>query len=472
MNDNVSLEEKNTKEEIIEQTEGGAERNATPFCRHEKDHCEGDLAEKSSKREWKPWMKFLMLGVTLIMTFLVGAFATWTSLDPEIRSLIKVKNKIDAEYFEEISDDKFYDVIFDAISNDLLDAYSWYMTEEEYADTKKAAQGNRSGFGMSFTTEDVATLRISRVGGNSPAENAGIVSGEKILGGGKTADTVTAFSTYDEFSSFVGTCATGEKVYLKLQGANGERLVEIARAAYVENYVYYRTKEKAYRFSGAQALDLVEGGLPLAALPSDTAYLRLTSFNGGAAKQVGKAMELFRTEGKKNLVLDLRGNGGGYMHILQTIAQYFCKTATDAKPLVSVADFNDHKQSFIADGNVYGKYFGSDSRVCVLADNNSASASECLLGAMLDYQTISYGDICLSERNGVAKTYGKGIMQTTFQLPFGRDAIKLTTARVLWPTSGNCIHGIGILPSDGAVTVSENANDDMEIAAAIQKLGL
>ena len=93
MNDNVSLEEKNTKEEIIEQTEGGAERNAAPFCRHEKDHCvEGDLAEKSSKREWKPWMQFLMLGVTLVVTFFVGAFATWTSLDPEIRSLITFRH--------------------------------------------------------------------------------------------------------------------------------------------------------------------------------------------------------------------------------------------------------------------------------------------------------------------------------------------------------------------------------------------
>lgn len=418
------------------------------------------------------WKKIVVPLVSILAAACVGAFGMWMSLDPQMRALIKVKRKIQSNYYQDVTDEEFYDVIFDAVNNDLLDAYSWYMTADEYAESKVSAQGNRSGFGLSFTSADAERLRISKVSGNSPAETAGIVSGEYILAGGKTSEALTTFAEYADFSAFVGSCETDETVYLRLKGADGERTVAIARAEYAENYVYYRTKEKAYRFCGEAALDFTEGGTPLTALADDVGYLRLTSFNGNAAKQVQIAMQQFRKDGKQRLVLDLRGNGGGYMHILQTIAQYFCKTATEAKPLVSVADYNGKTQSFLANGNVYNEYFSAESRICILADSNTASASECLLGAMLDYQTIAYSDICLSKRNGVAKTFGKGIMQTTFPLPFGQDAIKLTTARVLWPKSGNCIHGIGILPSDGALCVEENETDDIEIAAAIVQLGL
>ncbi|MBP3434175.1 MAG: hypothetical protein J6K50_02765, partial [Clostridia bacterium] len=72
---------------------------------------------------------------------------------------------------------------------------------------------------------------------------------------------------------------------------------------------------------------------------------------------------------------------------------------------------------------------------------------------------------------GVAKTYGKGIMQTTYPLKLiNADAVKLTTAKIYWPVSGNCIHGRGILPEDGALTVAEDTARDGEIAAAVAKL--
>lgn len=78
-----------------------------------------------------------------------------------------------------------------------------------------------------------------------------------------------------------------------------------------------------------------------------------------------------------------------------------------------------------------------------LRTTGTASASECLIGCMMDYGAISYSDIYLSSRSGETKTYGKGIMQRTFASSlFGKpDAIKLTTARILWPLTENCIHG-------------------------------
>ena len=128
-------------------------------------------------------------------------------------------------------------------------------------------------------------------------------------------------------------------------------------------------------------------------------------------------------------------------------------------------------ERYRANGNRFYDYFTKNSRICVLADGSTASASECLLGCMLDYGAISYKDICLSMRGGVAKTYGKGIMQTTYQLSlFERDAVKLTTAKIYWPISGNCIHERGILPIDGTKTVEENYQKDEEITQAISAL--
>ena len=110
--------------------------------------------------------------------------------------------------------------------------------------------------------------------------------------------------------------------------------------------------------------------------------------------------------------------------------------------------------------------------IAVIANEFSASASECLIGAMVDYGAITYEDICLSERGGIAKTYGKGIMQTTrpFSLIGNSGAMKLTTAKIYWPKSENCIHGRGVLPEDGAKTVEESYGKDEEISLAIAKL--
>ena len=207
-------------------------------------------------------------------------------------------------------------------------------------------------------------------------------------------------------------------------------------------------------------------------LDEKTAYIRLTQFNGNAATEFQLAMDKFKEEGKTNLVLDLRSNGGGYMNILQEIASYFCKGESGSS-LVALAKYREgQKEKFYSKDSYYADYFQETSKIKVLADSLTASASECLLGSMLDYGAITYSDICLSERNGVAKTYGKGIMQSTY--PFGFigdvDAIKLTTAQIYWPKSENCIHGRGILPEDGTKTVSENYEKDAEITSAIAKL--
>jgi C-terminal processing protease CtpA/Prc len=167
-------------------------------------------------------------------------------------------------------------------------------------------------------------------------------------------------------------------------------------------------------------------------------------------------------------VLDLRGNGGGYLDITLEIASYFCKNSDKRKPLVAVADYGEKTEKFYATGNCYNEYFSAESRIFVLADNQTASASECLIGCMIDYGAISYADICIAQRGEEVKTYGKGIMQTTYPLTgiYG-DAVKLTTARICWPVSNRCIHGRGIVLADGVKTIAENINFEEETKNAV-----
>ena len=149
---------------------------------------------------------------------------------------------------------------------------------------------------------------------------------------------------------------------------------------------------------------------------------------------------------------------------------YFCKDSTSKSPVSLVADYGEKKEKYKATGNYYHSYFSEDSRIAVMADWNTASASEALLGCMLDYGAITYNNVCLSERGGLAKTYGKGIMQTTYLLGISAGAIKLTTAEICWPVSGTSIHDRGVLPEDGAITIAENYGTDREIEEAVLKL--
>ncbi len=414
----------------------------------------------------------VLAALALAGAFFAGFGVRWWTLDSEMRALIDVKNKIDDEYYWGLSDEEFYGALFDTVNRDLLDKYSAYLTEEDTMASEKEMAGNRAGFGIEFITQTETgeeQILITRVLGNSPAEKAGLCIGENVVGFGKDESFVKMSESADEFLSFLAAQENGESFYLCVERAGEQRLVKTGKAAYVENNVFYRTSTQAFAFTGEQANVLTERGAPLEVLPEDTAYVQLIRFGGNAVSGMRAAMSLFKVQGKKNLVIDLRGNGGGYLEDMQEIASYFCKTA-EKNPVVAVADYGERKEEFTS-SNVYAQYFSKGSRVCIIADEYSASASECLIGCMLDYKTVSYQDICLIEKDGVAKTFGKGIMQSTYQLNWFRgDSIRLTTARILWPLSGKCIHNRGVLQSDGTKSVKQSYEGETELENAIKAL--
>lgn len=447
----------------------------------------GERGKEKAKKVWT--IVGVAVGAIALLTgsFFGGYFAYASKIDGGVKSLLWAKETIQREYKYDVSDEEFYEAALNGL-NDMLDPYSEYLSRNAYAQTLDEATGKWSGVGLQFSTvkeTGESQILVVRVSGNSPAYRAGVKVGSTIVAYGLTEDDLTeANGDYDAFNVFLHAQKTGEPFVLRMRdGATGDETnYTLQKESFVESYVFYRSNTISYTFTGENALEKVDDDKPLEVLGNDAAYIRLTQFNGRAAEEFDVAMSVFKAEKKKHLVLDLRFNGGGYMDILCSIAKYFCKEGTGANPTVTSAKYkNGTVTNFLAKANLYYDYFTDESRICVLADDGTASASECLIGCMVDYGAIEYGDIYLSERvekvveNGAtkyvrrAKTYGKGIMQSYFSRNVLKtsETLKLTTAEVLWPISGKCIHGVGVTSADGAKTIAENHVADGEIKAAI-----
>jgi carboxyl-terminal processing protease len=186
-------------------------------------------------------------------------------------------------------------------------------------------------------------------------------------------------------------------------------------------------------------------------LPNDVGYIKLDLFEGGVVSQFATALSYMFDSGKTKLILDLRDNGGGRVNILTQIASYLIYNEGKATSLVMKTEERSGSDNYYTVANNFDTRL---QKLIVLANNNTASASECLIGALLCYgdNFDKNGNDLVIEKNsqGIAKTYGKGIMQTTYLLLNG-GAFKLTTGRVLWP-DGRCIHGVGVIATgDNAV---------------------
>ena len=420
----------------------------------------------------KKWKKVGSVALAIAL-FGAGYLASDLQYDSGLKTLAKIKRAIQSKYYEKVTDDEFYGLLFDTINEDLLDKYSKYMSPDEYSEVRTEATGEWSGVGLTFVVEDEAgneQMLVKRVSGNSPAEKAGVREGDYIVAYGTKEGDLIVSEEYDSFYQFIQERTKGEEFIVKVRRGSEVETITLYKSTFVENYVFYRTNQTAYACKGDKATEWTETGDKLACLDDKTAYIRLTQFNCNAGTEFAKAMAQFKADGKSDLVLDLRDNGGGYMDVLQEISSYFCE-GESGKALVAVAKYRaGQREEFLSDKSKYAEFFTEESKIRVLANDGTASASECLIGCMLDYGAISYADICLTENFGVAKTYGKGIMQSTYPLGLiNAAAIKLTTAQVFWPISGNCIHGRGILPEDGTKVSEQYFEKDLEIVHAIEK---
>jgi carboxyl-terminal processing protease len=219
----------------------------------------------------------------------------------------------------------------------------------------------------------------------------------------------------------------------------------VSKESFVESYVRIVDDTVSIDFSsnfGERPIDTRTVGDPN--LPSDTALIKFTAFNGDAYEEFLTAMPYLKNSGKTKLILDLRNNGGGYMKKFTAIASLFINNGGKRSNVVAIVKYNNNRnEEYKTSTNAYVPL----DKIVVLANENTASASECLIGALLHYGALSMDNIVVTNADydgtGVNATYGKGIMQTTYASNWG-TALRVTTARIFWPDGKTCIHGVGV----------------------------
>ncbi len=405
----------------------------------------------------------IVLAVVLLgVGFLIGWFVRYYTIDEDARAFLWAMDVTEKHYYLDIDKDRVY---AEAEGKDgkahmaslvsQLDKYSAFYTEEEYAAVAAAGEGQNDGIGVAVydeTVNGVAIPRVLIIVENSPAQKAGVKKGMYLLGFGEDESQMQSGDSdalIDYISSKRGTFSL--KVGFSADGSDA-KVVSLKRAAYQAAYCYYRDSETSYSFRGTgSTLSLTETFSPIEGLNDTTAYIRLDEFSGNAAEEFASCLSVMKERERKDLILDLRTNGGGYLTIFQSIASHLLKNAGETRPVVASAQYKSGKEAIYRSysDSDYDKYFSEDSKVYLLADENTASASECLIGALIDYGTLSYENIYLraADDTGFAATYGKGIMQSFYFGSLG--VMKLTVARICWP-SGNCIHGVGVTTENGA----------------------
>lgn len=335
-----------------------------------------------------------------------------------------------------------------------LDRYSDYYTAEEYLEVIKSNSGSQSGIGITYNFIEGKGAMVIQVIGNSPAYGAGIKPGDVFVSGAAADGKIVDFNEDSDFTSFMTDRATGEKFVL----STAEKSYEISREEYTASYTCMYTSDTEWFFktndSGKLSLES-KANTEMDFLPEHTAYLRLTQFFGTAGKEFGELIEQFNAAQCTSLILDLRNDGGGYVTVMQDIAGYFVSSLTSKTSVAMTAKYkNGETETYNCTKQKGDKLVPAGTQVYVLANSGTASASEALIGVLVSYDILKYENIFLSdfseeylawagEDAKTKRSYGKGIMQTTYVNFRTGEALKLTTAKIYWP-NGECIHDVGL----------------------------
>lgn len=340
-----------------------------------------------------------------------------------------------------------------------LDRYSAYYTKEEYAAVTADNAGSKSGIGISYTFSAGVGAVVRSVIGNSPAKAEGLKAGDIIISA-TAGDESVKFEESSDIASFITARTAGEQFTLNLEGGSS---VTLAKAEYTASYAFMFTNDCSYEivYDGNSRLIKVDDEAGIPQLPDKTAYMYLSQFYGYAAEEVEALISVFNAQGCTSLILDLRDNGGGFVDLMAKIGGRFTSTVVEDKAIAMKAVYKSGREEVEYCYEYTQNVVPAGTDVYVMANHNTASASEALIGVLVSYNILDYENIFLSQYAGlVAKSYGKGIMQSTFTRLTG-EALKLTVAGIYW-ANDKTIHDVGLTVADGC-SVAPASNDIVSI---------
>ncbi len=336
--------------------------------------------------------------------FAAGIWAgrcVWLSRNDTVQNkLQEVMNLINTQYVDKISTDTLVDYLIPALLEQ-LDPHSVYLTADEVKSQSEELEGSFSGIGISFWLQN-DTINVVEVIAGGPSEAVGLMAGDRIV-------TVNG-------KSAVGKTWTEERVRRELRGDEGSKVVlGIVRPSAPGKVLKYEVTRAQIPMTSVDAAYR---------LADNVAYIKVNRFGEQTYSEFLDG--LTRTEydpAKDKLIVDLRGNGGGYMQPAVMMANEFLPRGA---VIVSTRgrEGSGTDETLRADGS--GSF--RDGEVVVLVDEQSASASEIFAGAMQD-----------NDRGLVIgrRSFGKGLVQNQFPLR-DNSALRLTIARYYTP-SGRCI---------------------------------
>lgn len=330
---------------------------------------------------------------------LISTSAEDTSLTKSLRT---IENLMKKYYLNEIDEQKAIEGAIDGYISSFGDEYTEYIPAEEMKEYTEQIMGNYVGIGIYMVKNtEKNTIDVLTPIKESPAEEAGILPGDSII----KVDGVEY--TGDDMTTAANNIKGEEGTTVKLEIRRGEETLnfEITRRKINTNPVISKKLE------------------------NNIGYLEITSFDEGTAEDFKTKFEALKKEGITSLIIDLRNNGGGLVDESLQIADYI---VPKGKELLITVDKNQKEEIEKAKENPI-----IDMPIVVLVNENTASASEILAGALKD----------LDEATIVGtKTYGKGVIQQVLSLRSGAG-IKVTVEEYYTPNRTK-IHKVGIEPDE------------------------
>jgi carboxyl-terminal processing protease len=333
-----------------------------------------------------------LFAVTFLFSTVESFAQKVDNTDVALNKYRRLLHIINTYYIDTVSQ---HQIIEKAIVSTLktLDPHSYYLSKEEYKAMTEPLEGNFEGIGIEFNILEDTLIVVSPLSGG-PSEKVGLMSGDRIIAvDGKGVTNINL---------------TSEKVHSLLRGPKGSIvIITVKRGGYITDYEIARDK---IPITSVDAAYEIKPGL---------VYLKLSRFAKSSIDEIKEAFAKFKNP--KSLILDLRGNGGGFMNIASTLAdQFFDKgkllVYTESRFFPTYEEMSTEK-GFFKTGNLV-----------VLINEASASASEIVSGAIQDLDR----GIIIGRRS-----FGKGLVQTEFPMGDG-SAVRLTIARYHTP-SGRAI---------------------------------
>ena len=333
----------------------------------------------------------------ILVVFCVTGFSQNNAADMgQVRKLVMAHSAIANLYVDEVDEPKLVEAGIKAMLKE-LDPHSTYLTAKEVEKMNEPLQGNFEGIGVQFNMAD-DTLFVIQTVSKGPSEKVGILPGDRIV---TVNDTAIA-----------GVKMPRDEIMKRLRGPKGSVVqLGIVRRGIDEQLVFLVTRDKI----PVHTLDAAYMIVP------KVGYIKISSFGATTHEEFSKALAKLKKEKMQYLILDLQGNGGGYLKAAVDMANDFLH---EGQQIVYTEGAKSPRSEF----NAVGKGQFQEGRLVVLTDEYTASAAEIVTGAVQDWDR----GIVVGRRS-----FGKGLVQRPVPMPDG-SMIRLTIARYHTP-SGRCI---------------------------------